>query len=344
MSIAAKIDSPRKDPVHLALIPRLPIGWIRQAVILSDTFLIIAVGITAYIAYSWASLGDWDWDDLQKPFALSAAVLLYFVIINDYRRNYTIEALSNIKRQVRAVTFSWVLIFALLASFGFLLKIGANFSRGGTLLFFLFGSCAIIVTRLLVAKGLVHARTISAFAEQKILVIADPQQLASTTHIRDLKRYGFIATTILPLSSDGSKDDLVERVIDTTLRDHKINSILVIAGWEQIGRVEQVVQGLRVLPLSVRLLPDERVADLLGKPGIRLGETWTKELQRPPLSLEERAFKRSMDLILAVCAGLVLLPVMLMVALLIKLRFQGPSTVHPDAQWVRQSHVPNFKV
>lgn len=128
MSIAAKIDSPRKDPVHLALIPRLPVGWIRPAVILSDAFLIIAAAIAAYVAYSWASSGDWDWYDLQKPFALSAAVLLYFVIINDYRRNYTMEALADVKRQVRAVTVSWVLIFALLASFGFLLKIGANFS------------------------------------------------------------------------------------------------------------------------------------------------------------------------------------------------------------------------
>src|SRR5271165_1967004 len=143
MSIAAKIDSPRQDPVRLALIPRLPFGWIRPAVILSDVFLIIAVGATAYIAYSWAFSGDWDWDDLQKPFALSVAVLLYFVIINDYRRNYTIEALSNVKRQVLAVTFSWVLIFLVLASFGFLLKIGANFSRGGTLLFFFFGAGAI---------------------------------------------------------------------------------------------------------------------------------------------------------------------------------------------------------
>ena len=341
MSITAKIDSPRRD--HIALIPRLPVGWIRPAVILSDAFLIIAAGITAYIAYSWASSGGWDWDDLQKPFALSVAVLLYFVIINDYRRNYTIEALSNVKRQVRAVTFSWVLIFLLLASFGFLLKIGAGFSRGGTLLFFVLGSCAIAVTRLLVAKGLVHARAISAFAEQKILIIADPHELASTTHIRDLKRYGFIAAKILPLSSDGPSDDLVERVIETTSRDRKINSIVIIAGWEQIGRVEQVVEGLRVLPLPIRLLPDERLADLLGKQGVRLGETWTKELQRPPLSFEERALKRSMDLILALCAGLVLLPVMLIVALIIKLD-SGPGIIHPDAQWVRQSHVSNFKV
>ena len=167
MSIAAKIDSPRKDPVRLTLIPRLPSSWIRPAVILSDALLIVAVGLAAFIAYSWAFFGDWDWDELQKPFALSVAVLLYFVLVNDYRRNYTIEALSNIKRQVRAVTFSWVLIFLLLASFGFLLKIGADFSRGGTLLFFVLGSCAIAVTRLLVAKGLVHARAISAFAEQR---------------------------------------------------------------------------------------------------------------------------------------------------------------------------------
>ena len=141
--------APEKILVQLALLPRLPIGWIRPAVILSDAFLIIAAGIAAYIAYSWASSGDWDWDDLQKPFALSAATLLYFVIINDYRRNYTIEALSNVKRQVRAVTGSWVLIFLLLASFGFLLKIGANFSRGGTLIFFFLGWCAIVVERFL---------------------------------------------------------------------------------------------------------------------------------------------------------------------------------------------------
>ena len=79
-----------------------------------------------------------------------------------------------------------------------------------------------------------------------------------------------------------------------------------------------------MLPLPIRLLPDERLADLLGKQGVRLGDIWTKELQRPPLSFEERAFKRFMDLILGLCAGLVLLPVMLIVALLIKLDSEGP--------------------
>jgi exopolysaccharide biosynthesis polyprenyl glycosylphosphotransferase len=72
------------------------------------------------------------------------------------------------------------------------------------------------------------------------------------------------------------------------------------------------------------LLPDQKIADLIDKPGVQLGEIWTKELQRPPLSLEERALKRSMDLVLAVCASLVLLPIMLMVALIIKLDSKGP--------------------
>jgi lipopolysaccharide/colanic/teichoic acid biosynthesis glycosyltransferase len=79
-----------------------------------------------------------------------------------------------------------------------------------------------------------------------------------------------------------------------------------------------------VLPITVHLIPDESAARFLNFPGTNIGEIWTAVIKRAPLSPFELFAKRCFDLTLATAALLLLLPLMLVTALLIKLDSRGP--------------------
>ena len=82
---------------------------------------------------------------------------------------------------------------------------------------------------------------------------------------------------------------------------------------------------LRSLSIPVYLLPDRNVAHFLGNRIINVGTTWTAELKRAPLSPGEQAVKRAIDILLASLLLLMLAPVMVLVALCIKLESRGPA-------------------
>lgn len=81
---------------------------------------------------------------------------------------------------------------------------------------------------------------------------------------------------------------------------------------------------LRASPLPVQLLPDQRVHDLAENPAFSGNRSSATEIQRTPLSGVEQFAKRAVD-ILGACFALALLsPVMLLMALAIKLESPGP--------------------
>jgi len=305
-----------------SLVPRVPFSWIGPTVVFVDLFVTISASIACGYLYHRLVFGTDG--DVQTFFAVGVAVFAYFAAISGYRGNYAVDQLSLARRQAREVTLIWLLVFLLLVSVAFLLKIGPTFSRGATLTFFVAGWLALTGWHWCVARHIARARATGAFAERRIIILADPRQLASATHVEDLRRCGYRAAKILMLPETGSAHGVVEEVVSTTRERSGIEGIFVVVGWDQIGRINELVAALRVVPLPVRLLPDPKLAHLLDRPAVHVGTLRTAELQRQPLTIEERAAKRLMDIVLAGVAGVALLPLMLIVALLIRLDSPGP--------------------
>ena len=131
MSVIAESEhSAKENPSWFAVLPRVPFTWVRPTAALSDALLTIAASIVSDLLYC-RFITDSE-GNLESSFAFGLAVLVYFIALNGYRRNYATDALSDVHRQVREVTVIWCLVFLLLASVAFMLKIGANFSRGTT--------------------------------------------------------------------------------------------------------------------------------------------------------------------------------------------------------------------
>ncbi len=123
----------------------------------------------------------------------------------------------------------------------------------------------------------------------------------------------------------------IDEVIEAA-RSEMATEIFLLIDWERSRTIESVTRMLSVLPVPVHLLPDENVSRYIRSRTIDVGGTWAAEIQRAPLGKFERAVKRFFDLCGAAAVLVMLSPLMLMTALLIKLDSRGPGLFLPDSQ------------
>ena len=91
----------------------------------------------------------------------------------------------------------------MLSAAAFSLKISETYSRGSTLVFFVFGWFAIILWRLVLARFMVRALARGTFAEQKTILIADQGQLAGSSLVDEGK--STISASLAQLISHSGK-------------------------------------------------------------------------------------------------------------------------------------------
>lgn len=114
------------------------------------------------------------------------------------------------------------------------------------------------------------------------------------------------------------------RRLETMVREGEVQQILVALPWAAVKRMGDLVSMLRRLPVTVLLAPDmaglqhahHRVTAVAGLPMFNISER--------PLKGWSPLLKRCEDVLLAVCALALTAPLMLLIALLIKLDSPGP--------------------
>jgi Undecaprenyl-phosphate glucose phosphotransferase len=102
-----------------------------------------------------------------------------------------------------------------------------------------------------------------------------------------------------------------------------VDEFLIAIDCNELSMLPMLCQTLRQVPLPIRLLPDLPIADLVSRTLIPAGTTVAIEIQRTPLSMLERAQKRCLDIGLACIALLLLAPLLIMTAILVKLDSPG---------------------
>ncbi|WP_397452685.1 undecaprenyl-phosphate glucose phosphotransferase [Pseudomonas sp. NA-150] len=132
-------------------------------------------------------------------------------------------------------------------------------------------------------------------------------------------RIGRMPKTVAGLPLLGNSGDL-ERLI----RDEKVTQVLVALPWSAENRMDYIIRELRRLPVNVLLVPDmiafrhahNRITEVANLPMFNASEV--------PLNGWSPFFKRLEDMVLSTLALLALSPIMLLVALAIKLDSPGP--------------------
>jgi putative colanic acid biosynthesis UDP-glucose lipid carrier transferase len=167
----------------------------------------------------------------------------------------------------------------------------------------------------------------SRLVDRKVILLSLKPLDFTSSRFKDLRRNGFDVMRHFVLGID-SGDGHWERQIRDVIRQSRqadVDEYLLAIDWNELPMLRKIGPFLRAVPQPVRLLPDDSIADLVSRPFLPVSGTVAVEIQRPPLSVFERFQKRCLDVGVALLALVILTPLLLTVAVLIKLGSPGAA-------------------
>ncbi|WP_027534914.1 undecaprenyl-phosphate glucose phosphotransferase [Bradyrhizobium sp. WSM3983] len=248
-----------------------------------------------------------------------------FVTVAYFRDVYATHRLLDLAWQLRKALFIWLTSLTILAVVAFLLKSTDNLSRGTVIVFAAIGGTGLMSLRFVwqAVFGTSFAR--SRLVDRKVILLSLRPLDFTSSRFKDLRRNGFDVVRHFVLGIN-CEDDHWERQIRDVIRQSRsadVDEYLLAIDWDELPLLRKLGSYLRAVPQPIRLLPDDPIADLVARPFLPVSGTVAIEIQRPPLSIFERLQKRCLDVGVALFALVLLTPLLLTVAVLIKLDSPG---------------------
>jgi putative colanic acid biosysnthesis UDP-glucose lipid carrier transferase len=271
----------------------------------------------------------------EKYHLLSALAFIFTLLVFHAAQLYRPWRGVDFLRLVQRVLVAWVIVLGLLLALGFVTKTTAYFSRGVLLPWIIFTPIVLLVMRLLVYKSLSFLRSYGR--NTRTAVIAGVGTLGR--HLaRNLVDLPWLGIRFLGFFDDlkiEEKVNLAERLgnhpilgdlesMVSFVRDHQVNIVYLALPLRAEALVREIIEKLQDTTASVYFAPDlfiyslfqSSLTDLRGIPLISLWET--------PFFGVNAMLKRILDVILA---GILLIgaaPLLLILALGVKLTSPGP--------------------
>jgi putative colanic acid biosynthesis UDP-glucose lipid carrier transferase len=306
----------RKWPVHYDSVEPFAIAADAATIALSS----VLSGVLYHLEDSGAN-------DISRSLGLAILVSALFISLMKIRGMYRPAELLIFSRQIRATCWTWATAFLVLTGALFALKIGSEISRGTSILFALLGLMALIGHRRIIEYLLVKGLAEKRFSGRNIVLITDDSgkdnpsltQVLTDTGFR-VRRHFLLPT---PGSNPAQRQHVLASVIDF-VRGSDVEEIVVGACPDPWSDLRTLGAELRVLPFPVSFVPIGTASEIFRRPRRELGNAVCVELQRGLLSPFEHTAKRLMDVTLAGMAVIALLPLLVIVAIAIKLDSPGP--------------------
>lgn len=245
---------------------------------------------------------------------------------------YDIDAQFSLRRAWQRVSTAWVVATVFMITLGFLLKSSDSVSRAWAVGWFAFGGVTLMGAR---ATGTMWVRRLKRRGtfDQRVAIFGageQGQRLADyiQSHERltislvgffDDRRDGRVPATAVNLPVLGNLSALIAMI-----REGMIDQVIVALPWSAATRLEQVVSRLAMTPVRIRLAPDLASFTFTRRPVVLLGDVPVMTLFERPISGTDAIVKAVEDRVLAAIAVVLLSPVLLLVALAVKLESKGP--------------------
>lgn len=293
----------------------------------ADILAIALASIVSFIFYS---------DRIEEALAtaylnMTALTLIVSSLTIHLYGGYDAPVFFNLKESFKTALFGWGVAIAMLLVAGFAFKVTDMFSRLWAGSWFINAAILILCFRGVIWAVVHDLRRKKTFDSRAVIVGAGSQG-------REL--YNFIKNNEqLTISVVGFADDRKERVphsldgvpiiggleeLVKLIRDDQVDQVLVSLPWSAKERLRQIVECIAENPVKVRLAPDLAVFEYLNRDFTSLGGLPVMNLFDRPLSGLDSLIKATEDYILGAIAFVAALPVMLCIAVAVKLDSDGP--------------------
>jgi Undecaprenyl-phosphate glucose phosphotransferase len=302
----------------------VPLWIVKPIVILLDVIGVSIACVWTGIEYHWLFLSRVPEPSPYIVIGLLASLNCVTLLIACGA--YNISALLDLQRQLYTMVAVFAGVLLLLLAVIFFLKLGSALSRGAMVGFAGVGLLLLLLLRLATHQLLVTALARGLFSEQRMIVIGERDALSRSSAVRDLRQCGYVPTALFEIDDPNHSTVDLQDVLRSAIgvaREQAVELVILVMSWENALLIDRLLAELSVLPAQVHLVPDQRVAAYL-RQTCTIGSVWTAELRRAPLNKVERAFKRFVDVVGAGLGLVLLCPLMIVVALLIKVDSPGP--------------------
>jgi putative colanic acid biosysnthesis UDP-glucose lipid carrier transferase len=261
--------------------------------------------------------------EFSHTMAAAMFVAVLFVAAMRVQKLYDPTRLIVMDDQVRSALSAWCGAFLILASGVFTWGVSKDLSRGDILIFWALGALGLIAHRAFwrialpraLESGALRGRTVVSLSSEDAI----PQRL-----VENLTRHGYhiVAHFHIP-EGEPFAEDVVDNII-SMCRTSEIEEVVLFVNPERMSNLRAIARRLRVLPLPVTFVPVGALSQLFQRAHSDIGDTVAIELQRAALSPAEQILKRVVDIVISVSALALLSPLMVVVAIAIKLDSAGP--------------------
>ncbi len=287
--------------------------------------------------------------DLWVLNAVSAAII--FVILQASAGKYSASwILTRSFGQARLLR-DWMITFSIVLSLSFLSKHTPDQSRGAYLLFGLFGFGALITLRKVVFVLFAQAVKNSNFITRNIVLIGSREEIQNYYANEKLWRKGIrVAASVIVDDnvSHSQIDGTVQLWINKDqvrfnlasfdqvahhLRAIAADDIIIALPWAASTKIKAILDHITSLPCAIYLAPDPAMTYLKSQLGTQnnLSQALTDpqsglsgiRIARRPLTPLARLTKRGFDVVVSGLGLLILSPLLLLIALLIRLETPG---------------------
>jgi Undecaprenyl-phosphate glucose phosphotransferase len=297
---------------------------------MADVALVLGCALVSFLLY-FGILTNADPGDMERytfaPLFASAAFLMGFRRISGYE----LRRLSQLRWQIGHVAIIWCAAVAALLLLGFLGKESERFSRGWALLWIVSSLASLLLARALL-RVLILRWTRQGYLARNIVVVGagEPgaQLIARLLQSRDegVRICGVFddRKTRVPASVEGfevlgTTEDLFEFV-----RRVPVDEIIVALPLNAEARLRQLFDKLKLLPVDLRLSA-EPMAEAFPVRGIEyLADVPVLEIVERPLKNWNAVTKWVEDKLLGGALLLLALPLMAIIAVIVKFDSKGP--------------------
>jgi len=293
---------------------------------LADALVVVALSVASGLAYHWAIYGE------RGPVLDYAKIGLAVALLRWILQQPVANMSARPQRSLRYQLYLWNAAFLGVIVFAFLAKVTHDYSRGAILLFYAAGLPALLAWQELWTRFVREGLSSGRLAVRKVLLIGTLEKIEDFRRTHRPAQAGLIISDIVVLPHESLADtpagqlmlkEGVGRAIEL-VRLSAIEEVLVLLPWSSTRAINACADMLMTAPVTVQLGP-EAIFDRFSQVHLsRHGSATMLNLIRPPLTWFEVAVKRAIDIVGSLALLIVIAPLLLVVALLVKFDSPGP--------------------
>lgn len=305
----------------------ISLGLIRNGFRLADVLVVIVSAILAYEIYLVEFITTLDGKHLIGIILAALLTANIFPLFGLYDERHW----RNWFRQLSRPLLAWMVVGALLIVATFVAKVSTDFSRGWVIVWFVSGYAGFLLVRL--GLHLLLARWTEIGRLTKSVAVVGAGRVGERL-IEHLKRQSDSELVLIGVYDDEPppEGNAVSGIdyrgtIETLLADarrQRVDLIAVALPWSDEERIVDIFKKLWALPVDIRLAPDMIGYQLTHCSFGTLGDVPVLNVFDRPLSDEKLMLKRLEDFGLASLLLMAFVPLMLLIAIAIKLTSRGP--------------------